>query len=189
MLCQEIETLDEEGKQNIFKTSAEKTVGVLLYEFATGKGPSERRFTDIDNECPFVSMYLEGRIREEIINDLKAKLIKDGCRTYDDFKNIYSDDGVKISLELTPGEQLSIGQSVERHFFSNLEQIFIGGAVATIKPTDDPSIINVEIENTTGMKSLFLHITENEGTQGNKLSNKYQSIITNIKIRSDELFD
>lgn len=78
---------------------------------------------------------------------------------------------------------------MERHFSSNLEQIFIGGAVATIKPTNDPNIINVEIENTTGMESLFLHITENEGTQGNKLSNKYQSIITNIKIRSDELFD
>ena len=134
-------------------------------------------------------MYLEGRIREELLEDLKAKLIDKGCRSYDDFKNIYSNKGIDISLELTPGDQLSVEKSVARHFVSNLEQIFIGGAVATIKPTDDHSIINVEIENTTGMKSLFLHITENEGTQGNKLSNKYQSIITNIKIRSDELFD
>ena len=134
-------------------------------------------------------MYLEGRIREEIINDLKAKLIDEGCRTYEGFKNKHSNKGIDISLELTPGDQLSVEKSVARHFFSNLEQIFIGGADATIKPIDDPSIINVVIENTTGMESLFLHITENEKTQGNKLSNKYQSIITNIKIRSNEIFD
>ena len=188
-LCPEVETLDEEGKQNIFKTSAEKTVGVLLYEFATGKGPSERKFTDIDNDCPFVTKYLEGRIREEIINDLKKTLIKEACNAYEDFKNRYSEDGVIIPLELTPGEQLSIGQSVERHFFSNLEQIFIGGAVATIKPTDDPSIINVEIENTTGMRSLFLHITKDIEIPGTQLSNKKQLIITNIIIREDELFN
>ncbi|MBR6250742.1 MAG: hypothetical protein IKR17_06060 [Bacteroidales bacterium] len=78
---------------------------------------------------------------------------------------------------------------MERHFSSNLEQIFIGGAVATVKPTDDPSIINVEIENLTGMKSLFLHITKDIEIPGTQLSNKKQLIITNIIIREDELFN
>jgi len=134
-------------------------------------------------------MYLEGRIREELLEDLKAKLIDKGCRSYDDFKNIYSNKGIDISLELTPGDQLSVEKSVARHFVSNLEQIFIGGAVATIKPTDDPNVINVVIENKTGMESLFLHITEDEEAEGKQLSNKKQFIITNIKIRSNELFD
>lgn len=84
---------------------------------------------------------------------------------------------------------MSIEQSVERHFSSNFEQIFIGGARATIKPTGDPSIINVEIENTTGIKSLFLHISEDEKTQGNRLSNKKQIVISNVKIQGYELFE
>ena len=162
---------------------------VLLYEFATGKGPSERRFTDIDNDCPFVAEYLESRIQKEIIKDTKKELKIKDCRTYDDFKKRYSDNGILISLELTPGKNLSILQSVKRHFSSNLEQIFIGGAVATVKPTDNPRIINVEIENTTGMESLFLHITDNETIQGNRLSNKKQIVISNIKTQEYELFE
>ena len=125
----------------------------------------------------------------EMVNHELLSLYKNGCRTYDDFKNLYSNKWVTISLELTPDKNLSTQQSVERHFSSNLEQIFIGGAVATIKPTDDPSIINVEIENTTGMKSLFLHITDNETIQGNRLSNKKQIVISNIKIQGYELFE
>ena len=134
-------------------------------------------------------MYLEGRIREELLEDLKAKLIDKGCRSYDDFKNRCSDDGIPIPLELTPDKNLSILQSVKRHFSSNLEQIFIGGAVATVKPTDNPSIINVEITNTTGMRSLFLHITKDIEIPGTQLSNKKQLINTNIIIREDELFN
>ena len=98
-LCPDVDVIGEKQKQEYFKTDAEKTVGILLYEFATGTGLSERTFSNIDQHCPFVDMYASGRIIEEIKEDLKIMAQKEAL-TYNDFKN---KGKLQIALELTPG--------------------------------------------------------------------------------------
>ena len=181
-LCPNVASLSEQQKQDIFKSDARQTVGVLLYEFAMGEGPDNRVFDCTNGQTyPFVTNYLRGRISKEIRDDLLKNLEENGS-TLEQFMNRkYSIKKNALSLELTPGGNLSVLSSIGRHITSNLEQLFVGGAkVETIKPVDKKSLVEVKISNVTGMNSLFLHMAEDVNRTGNtktKLSNIRQDMV------------
>lgn len=181
-LCPMVDSFDENAKQRVFTSNSRQTIGVLLYEFANGKGPSTRLFDCTKGQkYPFVEQYLRGRLSVEIKNDLRQYLESNEISRTD-----FMQGKVKIDeylyLELTPGKDLPIKESIKRHITSNLEQIFIGGAViSSIEPYDQKSIVKVTVKNTTGMNSLFLHLTDDiERTDGQypypKLSNINQEM-------------
>ncbi|WP_262497650.1 RHS repeat-associated core domain-containing protein [Flavobacterium kingsejongi] len=61
----DVSTLTENDKQNIFKTNATETIGVLLWEFATGTGLENRSFNY--GEHPFATQFMDGRMQIPVI--------------------------------------------------------------------------------------------------------------------------
>jgi len=95
-----------------------------------------------------------------------------------------------MELELTPGNGLGIRESFVRHFNSNLEHIYIGGAAARVFPTENKSIVKVVVSNITGKNSLFLYVAtdskrNNYNASNEALSNITQVLIFNITINED----
>lgn len=143
----------EEEKQTFFRKSNKTTVAILLYEFATGKGPEIRNFDF--HKHKFAQAILSGRVIEEIMDET-LKLL----RQIDyDFVNKPDSKNLKIGLELSPTlNPIDILDSVDKHLDSNLAQIFIGGAFALVH------IKNKKLEgyifNETGKQSLMLHVAD-----------------------------
>lgn len=72
-----------------------------------------------------------------------------------------------------------IASSIAKHALSNLSQIFVGGAVSIVYPTEKKYRVHIVISNTTGKKSLFLHLAKDKERKTKpyeKLSNIKQII-------------
>lgn len=170
-LCPEVKYLSEQQKEEIFKNDGRKTVGILLYEFATGTGETLRKFTYQKGKgASFVNQYLKGWVIEDLYKQIYLKFDKEHCSG-------------NIGIGFSP-DDVSLSDFIYRHEASNICQFFVGGAIATIIPSDEKNMVIVIIKNTTGKKSLFLHLANDTETIGSKLSNKNQIII--FKLRLDE---
>jgi len=165
----EVSDMTESTKQLIFKSSEIETIGVLLWEFATGTGRDSRTFKY--GKHPFASMYFSGRIIEELNEKLSKQLRNSGYKKGDDF------DFERIGLEFSPTlNPASWGKSLVKHKNSNLSQFFVGGAVADVKIYNNNLIII--ITNETSRNSLMGHIPKNYNRDGtNKGHNKPLSTI------------
>ncbi|MET3028544.1 hypothetical protein ABXT06_17835 [Flavobacterium sp. UW10123] len=141
--------IEENEKEYLFKKSYEATVAILLYEFATGKGPEVRSFDY--NEHKFAQALLKDRMIQEIMEET-LKLLR---QTNYDFVNRPDSKDLKVDLEFSPTLEYAI-ESLDKHLDSNLVQIFIGGAFALVR------IKNKKLEgyiyNQTGRQSLMLHV-------------------------------
>jgi hypothetical protein len=177
----QVSNYDESEKQLYFNSDANKTVAILLYEFATGTGEPIRVFSDSSINS-FASVYLEGRIIEEIYNDFYNIMSN---RSFEDFEK----NCVKINLEFSP-DQTDFWKSIEKHFDSNLPQFFIGGSTAFISTTDKEGSVLVEITNKTSRNSLMLHMVNNYDRVDGKiipLSTITQKIIFNLSIDESKI--
>ncbi|MEQ6122704.1 DUF6443 domain-containing protein [Pseudotenacibaculum sp. MALMAid0570] len=145
--------LTEKQKQKYFETDELTTIGILLYEFATGTGKVERDF--IYGKHPFATSYLSGRIVEELLGELTAILEKKGY----DFKKLPDTNTETIKLEFSPDiskwNPASWKESAQKHANSNHSQFFIGGATARVKIKDQN--LYIMIYNNTSRESLYLH--------------------------------
>ena len=172
------EANSEEEKLNIFKNNAEKTVLILLSEFANGTGKAIRSFKQ--GESPFADSVASGRISREVKEDLIMELDRKN-QTFDEWRK--GGDTIKTSFEFSPG-QTSITQSILRHINSNKEQFFIGGAVGYLSPGNGDTI-NVRLDNYTSRQSLLLHLgrsipRDSVSVQQNKLTTTKQQIFFKV---------
>ncbi|MDD6357780.1 MAG: hypothetical protein PUG15_06780, partial [Bacteroidales bacterium] len=180
-----VSTYEETSKQQIFDTDANKTVAILLYEFATGTGEENRIFTSL-KENSFARKFIEGRILKEVYNDFYYQIEKNKC-SYDKFKN----SEITISLEFSPDNTKTFLESIQKHIDSNLSQFFIGGAIARIRATEEPNWVIVEVINYTSRKSLMFHIANNYEREKGKivpLSTIGQRIIFKMKIDTNKFY-
>lgn len=139
----------ENEKQVLFRKSYEASVAILLYEFATGTGPKERNFDFYQHK--FAQAILQDRMIQEIMEET-LKLLR---QTNYDFVNKPDSKELLISLEFSPTLRYSI-ESLDKHFDSNLAQIFIGGAFALVRINRGK--LEGYIYNETSRESLVLHL-------------------------------
>ena len=144
------EELNESQKEKYFRNDARKTQGILLYEFATGTGKSERTFSFPD---PIVKEIASGYVLEEILDEFQNH-IESRNLTVDEWaaKGESFEDDIPFSPDHT-----GLPNSIYRHIASNSSQFVIGGSVYTITPTSIHNVINVSIENKMSRNSLTLH--------------------------------
>lgn len=177
----DLSNLSEKEKQKIFKEDELGTIGVLLWEFATGTGKEVRKF-DVGVH-PFANRLMEGRILEEIVNEFNTALKAQGYA----FNSVGNTDNVSIALEFSPTKNPSSWlESLQKHANSNASQFFVGGAVAKVRIQDRNLMI--QIYNETSRSSLMLHIAKNyDRKNGNKpLSTIKQYINASYKLISDD---
>ncbi len=190
---------DEGIKQELFKTSAEATVAILIYEFLKGEGKSLRKFDY--NTHPFAKEMFQGRILEEIIKEVVDLMERDNH----DFRNLNDSKNYQVKLEFSPN--ISLGkkvmmdykntsiqekiklirgliESVDKHLNSNWTQLFVGGSLAYVYIKNKE--VHIKIENTTGRKSFALHLVENiksnKKSKRPKMSDIKQEIYFSFKL-------
>ncbi|MDD3014656.1 MAG: hypothetical protein PHC34_13225 [Candidatus Gastranaerophilales bacterium] len=164
-----VSELTESEKQEIFKTDALKTIGILLWEFATGTGMEKRNFNY--GEHPFATQYIDGKLGE-IFRRFNDKLNESGFKVRPKNTDYYT-----LSLPFSPtSNPASWGESIARHVSASKIEFFIGGAIVKIRMQND----NVEgqVINLTSRESLLLHVAGNYNrSDGNRpLSTIYQLI-------------
>ncbi|WP_394775402.1 hypothetical protein [Flavobacterium sp.] len=163
----------EGEKQSLFRKSYEATVAILLYEFATGKGPKDRSFDFRQHK--FAQAILEDRMIKEIMEET-LKLLR---QTNYDFVNKPDSQELKIDLEFSPTLTYAI-ESLDKHFDSNLAQIFIGGAFALVRIRNGK--LEGYIYNETSRESLVLLLNigdlkrKGDGSEERRLSSIVQRI-------------
>lgn len=190
-LCDNVELLNEQDKQQIFLTDPTKSVGILLYEFASGTGEKERVFSEgaffdaylhgginIFNEDPNSFINIESKVKELFIEYIHNKKL-----TFDGFKKKGNEN--IIFLNFSPTSPSSLVPAYYGHKYSNLSQLFVGGATAFVTNIgESKNKFNVTINNETSKNSLFLHISENEETENDKMRTIKQHF--NFVIEYDE---
>ncbi|MBP5260166.1 MAG: hypothetical protein J6Z12_06030, partial [Paludibacteraceae bacterium] len=167
-LCPNLQSLSENDKQNIFNTDGRKSVGILLYEFATGTGPTNRYLT-VGESNSFVKQYLSGYVLDDILQQIYNRLNSE-------FKN---NDEIDIYLKFSP-DQTDLYDSAKKHIDSNLQQIFVGASVGTAKRINEKQVL-VTLSNRTSKSSLFLHLANDKEASNKKLKTIQQTIRFIIK--------
>ena len=152
---EDVSNLKESDKQKIFKESSIKTIGILLWEFASGTGKNVREFNY--NEHPFANEYVNSRINE-IIFYSNENFKKMGYETKDGI--IWNTEKYEIVLPFSPTKSpLTWGNASAHIITSNAVCQFIGGAVATLQINN--GVLSGTITNETSRNSLFFHLGEN----------------------------
>ena len=155
----DVEKINEATKQAQFKSNPNNSVAILLYEFATGTGKTERTF-NYGEKGSFANAFIEGRVIQDVKNEFTKKMEQ---QTYSQF----SKNGVRFGLNFSP-DQTGLIESIDKHLNSNLPQFFVGGANVLVTATDDPNWVNVSITNSTSRNSLMLHQAGNYERSGNE---------------------
>jgi len=178
LLNPNVAQLTEAQKDFDFLTDGKKGVGILLYEFANGKGPNSRDFSN----GLFWSDFFEGDRIANIKADFETQLIVNNL-SFDQFVA----NGAKIegSHNFSPGHT-SIINSINEHVNANWVQFFVGGTSAEYKPSNVAGYIDVILTNPTSRNSLLLHIGDNysrEDFGSTPLSTIEQHFYIRIKVR------
>ncbi len=190
-----VANLSEEQKQEIFKTSTKGTIGILLYEFATGGGNNPRNFT---SEHQIVKDLSEFDITEEAINDFYDKNIGKNGNELQETKYYH-----KMSPNLNIGEGFNLVNAFVEHTKILTEalqgddplRLFLGSMTYTITPKNGSLEISIKDQKTRN--SLFFHgknllsiannVERKEGVNNPLLSTTRQSYNFKINIESERL--
>lgn len=174
----------EDYKSQIFSEDADKSVGILLYEFANGTSNTDRKF-NYDEQRPnsFTNQYVSGYVVDDLISGLYteiAKKYKEG-QPWDLYLN--SKKAYTVSLPFSPTSNSSTwGDSFEKHKTSNSAQFFTGGAIAYVTPTSSTTA-DVRIYNETSRYSLMIHMATNnsiKNTPLNTISQTHRLSLVNL---------
>ncbi|WP_081492053.1 RHS repeat domain-containing protein [Saprospira grandis] len=175
----EVKTYGESEKQEIFKTDADKTANILLYEYATQTGPTERVF----DEKHAITKDLSNvwYIKSDIFNAVQNK-------GFDVVREMEEGQFFSVGIEFSPNKNpLSWPKSYMRHFAATSSSFFIGGAIAYVSYDKENDNVNVKIVNVTSRNSLMLHMGENYYEKGKLLASKWQYFKFSYKMKDIEL--
>jgi hypothetical protein len=150
----EANTQKESNKDFEFKNNGKNGVGILLYEFANGQGPSKRDF--YFSEHDFAKQFLSGDVPNDIKSDFLNVLEVKGL-TFEQF--VAQGKMIEGGYSFSP-DHTSITDSFNKHLNANWVQFFIGGTKAEYRPSIDSGWIEVILENPTSRNSLLLHQAE-----------------------------
>ncbi|MBO6515756.1 MAG: hypothetical protein JJ975_04315 [Bacteroidia bacterium] len=144
----------ERGKQNIMQEHSVATIGVILYEFATGSGPSSRYF---DETSLFTQQVKQSPGIEWMVSKYAAQYNSDSLVHISRDLNQYN-VRYQFSPMLVPVRTNTWLFSIQEHLktleYKNLSQILLGSFNADILYVDDQTI-QVHLWNRTSKKSLF----------------------------------
>jgi len=186
--------MTESEKQEVFKTSTNGTIGILLHEFATGTGEGEREFTD---EHPITGDILSKDFGQDAIADFYDK--NEGNEVGDLESTRYQ---YKFSPNGSASEGFNALQSVWEHAKAGKEivanddflRLFLGGTGFKFNPVGDS--VEITMTDSKTRSSLFLHassvwdkaknVSREKG--GNKpLTTTNQSYKTTQKVDAERL--
>jgi hypothetical protein len=174
----------EEYKQEIFNTDYEKSVGILLYEFANGTINTQRTFYyDKSKPNSFSTKYISGYVTEDLVSGLYKQVAKEygNGNTWDQY--LVSKKSYTVSLPFSPTfNPTTWGDSYDKHKNSNAAQFFTGGAIAYVTPTS-ATTADVSIYNETSKYSLMLHMATNNSvanTPLNTIKQTHKCILINL---------
>lgn len=150
---EEIETIASFNKDVLIHESEIGTAGVLLFEFATGEGPSTRYFNKSDS---FTQSFIRSPGMQYVLSQYMAQY--DSLACFDSTLNLYN-YRYQFSPMLTPLDLTTWDFSLTQHLATwdskNFSQIIIGSFNVDIQYKTD-STIQVHAWNKTSKKSLFL---------------------------------
>lgn len=173
-------TESEIEKQSQFKNDGKKAVGILLYEFANGKGKDERSFEFTDN---ITQQMLSGNVPSDIKSDFLQVLLEKKL-TFENF--VLQGNSINGGYAFSP-DHTDIKDSFNKHLNANWVQFFIGGANTKYFPSNESGWVIVEMSNYTSRNSLLIHKGENylrDGSGINKpLSTIKQTFRFKLKIK------
>jgi len=142
-LLRNVDRLNEESKDELISKSANGTVAILLYEFATGLGPSTRFFVD---DQPFTREFKKGPAMRWTF----YTYFENGCTDMLNLRYQFSPKYKPFKPSLWPFNITQHYRTLSEH---NLSQFVLGSFNADIKNIDDK--IYVHVWNVTSRKSLF----------------------------------
>lgn len=116
----------------------------------------------------FANKVIEGRVKDEVASNLYEGILNDPY-TYQ--QHLSSGQPYKFGLAFSPDDTKTVGESVEKHFNSNLAQFFIGGAKVSVMPID-ATTVDVTVTNYTSRNSLMLHQGSNYAMEKDKTNSR-----------------
>jgi acetylornithine deacetylase/succinyl-diaminopimelate desuccinylase-like protein len=167
----DLSKLTEKEKQKYFETDELTTIGILLFEFATGTGKESRTF--IYGKHAFATSFLSGRVLQEAAEKFVTQLVNQGYN----FNTLNDTEEFKVSLEFSPTKNPSSWlESLGKHLNSNWSQLFVGGARANVSIKDQNMMI--QVDNETSRRSYFLHLPVQNYK---RVSGKKNKLLSTIK--------
>lgn len=165
---------NEKYKQIAFKHfTVNYTVGILLYEFATGTGEQHREFgvntpfsKDLANDKNLKKIVVQQFFKQNFYDGNSASNLKEQDIVYS-----FSPDATDIS------------DSYDKHVNSTQASFFLGGWTGKASPifNDDGSVtLTVTVYNETSRNFLMLHLAENYTREDNKGSTPLGTISQTI---------
>mgnify|MGYP000002680480 CR=1 FL=1 len=150
---QEVEVLSTLNKNQLLTESEIGAAGVILYEFATGDGPSTRYFTNSDS---FTISFMSSPGMYWVLNQYMSQY--DSVAQFDSGMNMYN-CRYQFSPLLVPFDLTTWDFSLNQHFATwegrNISQIIVGSFNVDIQYMSDTTL-QVHAWNKTSKKSLFL---------------------------------
>jgi hypothetical protein len=166
--------LSESEKQDVFKSSTNGTIGILLHEFATGTGLENRTFTD---EHAITGSIMSKDFGQDAIEAFYEK---------NEGKEIGNLEQETYQYKFSPNGNASEGfnaiQSALEHAKAGAEiamnddflRLFLGGTTFTLTPNGGS--ISISMRDDKSRSSLFLHAgsvwdkaqNKSRATEGNK---------------------
>ncbi len=144
----------DEGKTIIMTKHSAGSVGVILYEFATGDGPSSRYF---DESSLFTQEVMQSPGVRWMMEQYRAQYASDSLTAlhpgFDQFNARYQFSPVLVPLRPNTWK-FSIEQHIKTLELKNLSQLLLGSFNADIQCIDDTTL-RIHIWNRTSKKSLF----------------------------------
>ena len=144
----------EAEKLEQFRSSADNSIAILLYEFATGTGNATQTFKA---NTEFAKKFADGYVTEEVEKsfyqiankqNLTSQNIKDGDMLYQGLDNIsFSPDNAGFV------------NSAEKHFSSNNVQFFVASTdYIEVENVNKEGVVTILVVNQTNKGSLLLHL-------------------------------
>ena len=151
---EDVEVLSTLNKRRMLKESEIGTAGVILFEFATGEGPSTRYFSKSDI---FTSSFMRSPGVQNLLNQYTASYVCDSFSAFDSTKDLLN-CRYQFSPKIKPLDLKSWDYSLTQHFATwdrkNFSQIILGSFNADIQYINDKTI-RFHAWNQTSKKSLF----------------------------------
>jgi hypothetical protein len=129
-----VEEANEATKQTQFKTDPDKSVAILLYEFATGTGKDNRTF-NYGEKGSFANAFVDGRVLKEVSSIFSKTMTEMTASKF------YKSGGT-FGLSFSPDQTNDLQESIEKHINSNLPQFFVGGASVSVSATSDENWVS-----------------------------------------------
>ena len=173
-----VANLTETEKQDDFDLNGKKGVGILLYEFANGKGPEIREFSN----GMFWNDYFEGDRIEQIKSDFEVQLNERGLT----FNQFVANGTIIPGRNAFSPDHTNVVHSIQQHANANWVQFFVGGTRIEYTPSSLAGYIDLKMINPTSRYSLLLHQADEYKriNHGNiPLSTIEQHFFIRIKVR------